>query len=194
MGMDVRSFPEAAVPRELRRQVLALHDQAWPDDGSRDEAAEPGVSHDPTLQPVSMLLVEDDTVLAALEILSKDITHRGRPYAASGLSTVVTDQAQRRQGHGRRLVLAARDAIRHRGADLGIFTCDRPLQAFYESAGWETLVGSVLVGGTPKAPFPSDRFDKVTMAAFFSPQAQQHASEFHGARIELYPGEIDRLW
>ena len=192
--MQVVSFPEEDVPLPFRTQVVALQDQAWPDDEPRDGSAGLAETHDPALRPVSMLLIEGDRVLAALDILSKDITHGGRRYAASGLSTVVTDPVERGKGFGRRLVLAARDAIRDSGADLGVFTCDRHLQAFYESAGWQTLVDTVLVGGTVDAPFPSDRFDKVTMAAFFSAQARDHAEEFQHARIELYPGDRDKLW
>ncbi|MEO8292408.1 MAG: GNAT family N-acetyltransferase [Actinomycetota bacterium] len=192
--MHVLSFPEAAVPRDLRLQVLALQDQAWPEDEAQDRWGELQPSHDPASRPVSMLLVQDDRVLAALDILSKEITHGGERYTASGLSTVVTDPAERRKGYGRHLVLAARDAIGDAGADLGIFTCDRPLQAFYEGAGWQTLEDTVLIGGTRDAPFPSDRFDKVTMAAFFSPKAKEYAATFARSRVELYPGEIDRLW
>ena len=174
--------------------MLALHAQAWPDHAASEATDERGAWHDPALRPVSMLLVDDGRVVAALDILSKEITHRGQRYAASGLSTVVTDQAQRGKGYGRRLIIAGRDAIRDSGADLGIFTCDRPLQAFYERAGWQMLPGSVLVGGTPDAPFPSDRFDKVVLALFFSPKAQQHAETFNHSRIELYPGNKDKLW
>jgi aminoglycoside 2'-N-acetyltransferase I len=192
--MHIVSFPEAEVPPDLRIQVLALHAQAWPEGETGDVPAEPGLTHDPALRPLSMLLVDDETLVAALDVLSKDLTHRGRHYAASGLSTVVTDEAQRGKGYGRRLVLAARDAIRESGADLGIFTCDRPLQGFYESAGWDVLPGAVLVGGTPEAPFPSDQFDKVVLALFFSPEAQRHAGTFAHARIELYPGNKDKLW
>ena len=192
--MHIVSFPIAQVPRDLSVQVLALHAQAWPDHAASEATDERGAWHDPALRPVSMLLVDDGKVVAALDILSKEITHRGQRYAASGLSTVVTDQAQRGKGYGRRLIIAGRDAIRDSGADLGIFTCDRPLQAFYERAGWQMLPGSVLVGGTPDAPFPSDRFDKVVLALFFSPKAQQHAESFNHSRIELYPGNKDKLW
>lgn len=80
------------------------------------------------------------------------------------------------------------------GADLGIFTCDRPLRGFYEGAGWQVLPGSVLIGGTPEAPLPSDLFDKVTLAAFFTDHPRRHAKDFDCSRIELYPGDIDRLW
>ena len=192
--MHIVSFPIARVPRDLRAQVLALHAQAWPGDEAGDAPGEAGLWHDPALRPVSMLLVDDGRVLAALDILSKEITHRGQRYVASGLSTVVTDEAERHKGYGRRLIVAGRDAIRESGADIGIFTCDRPLQALYESAGWQVLPGAVLVGGTPEAPFPSDQFDKVVLAGFFSPNAQQHAETFNHSRIELYPGNKDKLW
>jgi GNAT superfamily N-acetyltransferase len=184
------SFPEADVPPELRTQVLALQDQAWPG----YEPGAPGPLHDPALRPLSMLLLDDGRVLSALDILSKEIEHAGQRFAARGLSTVVTDEAERGKGYGLMLVEAAREAIERSGADLGIFTCDTPLRTFYERAGWHVLPGTVLVGGTPVSPFPSDQFDKVTMARFFSPKARALADAFVGARIELYPGEIDKLW
>ena len=141
-----------------------------------------------------MLLVDDGRVLAALDILSKQIVHGGETYGASGLSTVVTDKGDRRKGYGKRLVEAARGTMRAAGADLAIFTCDTPLAPFYEAAGFGILEGTVLIGGTPGNPFPSDRFDKVTVACFFAAMAKRHAADFVGARIELYPGEVDRLW
>jgi GNAT superfamily N-acetyltransferase len=141
-----------------------------------------------------MLLLDEGRVVSALDILSKEITHRGQRYAASGLSTVVTDEVLRGKGYGRHLVEAARAVIATSGADLGIFTCDLPLQAFYERAGWQVLTGTVLIGGTPEAPFPSDQFEKVTMGRFFSARANEFAGTFVGCRIELYSGEIDKLW
>jgi aminoglycoside 2'-N-acetyltransferase I len=80
--------------------------------------------------------------------------------------------------------------------DLGIFTCDRPLQPFYESAGWHVLPNTVLIGRTSDAAFLSDqpRFDKLTLAAFFTPTALEAAASFHNARIPLHPGEIHKLW
>ncbi|MFJ2777360.1 GNAT family N-acetyltransferase [Kitasatospora sp. NPDC087315] len=190
--MRVLALPEAEVPGELKLQVAELQDQAWP--GPPAPSTVP--VHDPALRPLSMLLLDGDRVVAALDVLSKQLAHAGRTYAASGLSGVVTDRARRGWGHGRHLVSAARAAVRESGADLALFTCDRGLQGFYESAGWEPLPGTVLVGGTPEEPFPSDGagFDKVTMAGFFSGHAVRHRADFPGSRIALHPGEIDRLW
>ena len=189
------SFPEAATPPGLRGQVLALQHQAWP---PADAAAGSSstLTHDPALRPRSMLLVEGGRVLAALDILSKEIVHAGRRYRAGGLSTVVTRREARGRGHGRHLVAAARQAMAAKHLDLGLFTCDRPLQGFYEGAGWQLLPGAVLIGGTRSCPFPSDQpgFDKVTMAAFFSAEAQRHQSSFQHSRVELYAGEIYKLW
>lgn len=74
--MRVVSYSEHAVPRTLRAQMIALQNQAWPSEGPPDMAP----WHDGSLKPVSILLVDDeDCVLAALDILSKPITHGGEP-------------------------------------------------------------------------------------------------------------------
>ncbi|MEV4615023.1 GNAT family N-acetyltransferase [Kitasatospora sp. NPDC049258] len=187
--MELLRYPEAELPAGLREQVWELQEQAWPT-GEPD----PGLSHDPALDPRSMLLVDSGRVLAALDLLGKEITHAGRVFRARGLSAVVTDRARRGRGHGGRLVAAARAELAELGADLGLFSCDRPLEGFYRRAGWQPLPGAVLVGGTAERPFPSDRFDKVVLAEFVTARARAHRGSFPGARIALHPGEIDRLW
>jgi len=187
----IRVHPQDELPDELLEQIRVLDAQAWPGPAG---APVRSPRHDPALRPVSMTLVADGRVLATLDILSKEIEHAGERYAASGLSTVATDEALRGRGYGRRLVVAAREAIERDGADLGIFTCDRPLGPFYESAGWTVVPGAVLVGGTPDEPFPSDQWDKVVLAAFFSAKARRGAESFADSRIALYPGSIDKLW
>ena len=191
--MRVQSFPEAVVPPVLASQVRALQRHAWPDD---EDAPDALVVHDPTLRPVSVLLLDDEQVVAACDILSKTITHGGELYAVSGLSTVVVDPARRRQGFGGQLVAAAYRLIEMSGVDLSLFSCDRPLAPLYSGAGWRVLDGTVLVGGTPAEPLATNAagFDKVVLGAFFSAAALAHRGDFSGARIELFPGAIDRLW
>ena len=190
--LRILTFREAEVPRELRSQMLTLQEQAWPTSESND-----GPWHDPALAPVSTLLVRDDgKVLAALDVLSKEIEHAGEQWSASGLAAVVTDHAERGHGYGGLLVSAARRSIEAGGVDIGLFTCDVPLLAFYERAGWEHLPGTVLIGGTPDDPFRSDGdgFDKVALGGFFSARARARRDAFLGTQIGLYPGSIDRLW
>ncbi|WP_424216559.1 GNAT family N-acetyltransferase (plasmid) [Streptomyces sp. BI20] len=196
--VPILSFPETETPPELRAQVLALQDDAWPSSGPRPVDPSPGSPvHDPALRPVSVLSVAaDGTVRAALDVLRTELWHAGARWAVGGLSTVVTRRAERGRGHGGRLAAAGRALMVDEGLDLGLFTCDRPLRGFYEGAGWVMLPGTVLVGGTVSDPFPSDApgFAKVTMSAFFTPAARAAASGFRHARVGLYPGAIDRLW
>jgi GNAT superfamily N-acetyltransferase len=190
--VDVLMFDEGAAPPGLRARVVALQRAVSPGI-TRDITL---VTHDQSLQPVTMALVDDGNVVASLDVLSKDLVHAGEAYRASGLSWVMTHPELRHRGYGRRLVAAARAHIEASGADLALFTCDSPLRSFYAGAGWELLQGTVLVGGTPADPFPSDQpgFDKVTFGGFFTARAKKHRDDFVGARIDLYPGPIDKLW
>lgn len=184
--MQIETSPEAALPPDRAKQRQRLIQQAWPDTSD--------VNHDPALDPLSMLLVDEGIVLASLDILSKRLTHHGRSYYASGLAAVVTDQPSRHQGYGLALARAARLAMHNRRRDLALFTCDSYLSKFYLDAGFEILRGTVLIGGTPDAPLRSDQFDKVTFGAFYTTFAAAHRDDFINADIELYPGAIDRLW
>jgi aminoglycoside 2'-N-acetyltransferase I len=187
--VPVLRYAESDLPEELRVQVLKAQIAAW-----STTSGEPGP--DPALSPLSLLLVEQGTVLSSLTILSKEIVHGGASYFAGGLSSVVTPPNGRGGGYGHQLVVAAREFMKDSGFDLGLFTCDRPLQRFYEGAGWSTLIASVLIGGTAEDPFPSDGpgFDKVTMGDFMSEYACSNRDSFHSARICVYPGDIARLW
>lgn len=193
MGPKLLAFAQSDMPDALRVQVARLESEAWP---GGTHAPPMSTFHDPALDPVLLLLVEDEQALASLAILRKEIQHAGKTFAAVGLSAVTTRADLRGRGLGHRLVVAARERLAREAADLAIFTCDRPLQGFYERAGWQHLPGTVIVGGTPAAPCRSDRpgLDKVTMAAFFSDRARAHRREFVGADVDLFPGEIDRLW
>jgi aminoglycoside 2'-N-acetyltransferase I len=194
--MHIESFSEADVPAVLRRQVRELQQEVWPSPPGEAASLE-GPVHDPALHPLSMLLVDNNgIVVAALDVLSKSFEHAGARYTAAGLTTVVTRPDSRGRGHGGQLVAAARESMADQGFDLGIFTCDRELRSFYVGAGWHVLPGTVLIGGTPADPFPSDQpgFDKLTLGAFFTRAAQQAESTFYNARIPLHPGTIDKLW
>ncbi|MFE7098634.1 GNAT family N-acetyltransferase, partial [Streptomyces erythrochromogenes] len=191
MSTDPRvlGFAEADVPAAPAAQFAELEAEAWP-------GSTPG--HDPALAPRTLLLVDaEGTVAAALTLLHKGIPLAGRTYRAAGLSSVVTRSALRGQGHGGRLVAAARAELAADPAvDLALFSCDRALAAFYEAAGFEVLPGTVLVGGTPEDPLATDApgFDKVVLAAFFSDDPDRDRATFTGVRVPLHPGSTDRLW
>ncbi|MFC6985450.1 GNAT family N-acetyltransferase [Streptomyces cirratus] len=136
-------------------------------------------------------------VAACLTLLRKEIRLGGGTYRAAGLSAVVTRPELRGRGLGGRLVTAAREVLAaDPEVDVALFSCDRELTPFYEAAGFERLPGTVLLGGTPADPLPSDRpgFDKAVLAAFFTPDPASTRAVFTSTRIPLYPGLTDRLW
>jgi aminoglycoside 2'-N-acetyltransferase I len=196
--IHVVGAPEAEVPERLRRQVLAAQEEAWPSDDGGASVTSLAVVHDLALHPYSLLLVDagDNVVLSALDLLFKRIEHAGQQWDAAGLSTVVTPLAYRGRGYGRRLVTDACARLPGMGVDLALFTCDRPLAAFYESCGFEVLPGTVLEGGTAQEPFASDQpgFDKVALSAFFTARAQAVRTDFVNTTVRLHSGTIDKLW
>ncbi len=157
--------------------------------------------------PWCMLLIEDDIagaadqveVLAYLVIPTKLISHAGREYLASGLSSVSTRVARRGQGHAGRLVRAAFARIAASDVDLAVFTCDEPLGAFYESCGFTRMPSTVVVGGTRERPFRADALvspeghRKVTLMAAVSDAARSRWSDFANSDVYLELREGD-LW
>lgn len=188
-------YRQASLPGPARSAVHHLHAEAWPPgpDAARPDGEQ---LHDPSLDPVLLLLLDGAEVIGCLTVLHRMLRHDGQEFRAAGLSAVTVATASRGRGHGRRLVVAGRRHMAGSGVDVGLFTCDRPLQPFYESCGWENLPGTVIVGGTADAPFRSDRpgFDKATMARFFTVHAREHRDAFVHADVLLYPGAIDTLW
>ncbi|WP_329194829.1 MULTISPECIES: GNAT family N-acetyltransferase [unclassified Streptomyces] len=185
------------LPAGVAAQVGALEAVTWPGAGS---------GHDPALAPRTVVLWDGDgegagegagVVAACLTLLRKEIRFAGGTYRASGLSAVVTRPELRGRGLGGRLVRAARELLAaDPEVDVALFSCDRELTPFYEAAGFAHLPGTVLLGGTPADPLPSDRpgFDKSVLAAFFTPDPAATRAVFTAARIPLYPGPVDRLW
>jgi predicted N-acetyltransferase YhbS len=180
----IRTFAAEAVPAALADQVRALHREAF---GSDDP-------HDPLLEPVAVLLIDDDQVVASADLLHATIQHAGSSWRLAGLSAVVTAADRRRAGHGEAVVRAAFAHACASGVDLVLFSCDASLVAFYERCGARVLAGSVIVGGTRDDPLRTDTLDKTVLARACSPSAEARIGELEGVEIELHPGAIDRLW
>ncbi|GLV86620.1 hypothetical protein Slala03_63090 [Streptomyces lavendulae subsp. lavendulae] len=189
--LRLAAYPQAELPAELARQVAGIEARVWP--GSR-------FGHDPLLRPRVLVLLDGDGVVGgSLTLLYKEVPCGGRVRRAAGLSGVVTRPEWCGRGLGGRLVAGARAVLDADPAvDLALFSCDRPLAAFYERAGFERLPGTVLVGGTPDEPLATDApgFDKEVLGAFFAAGADGGADRaaLSGSRVALHPGTVDRLW
>lgn len=140
-----------------------------------------------------MVLTDNDEVHAYLAIPTRTISHAGAELRASGLGAVVSHPNSRGAGYGAKIVVAARELIEASGVDIGIFTCDPPLVAFYARCGWDPMPSTVVVGGTRERPFRADSLDKGTLMAFFTPHAQAHRADFVAADVYVDLREGD-LW
>jgi len=207
------------LPPDLKAGVIEVLEGAWPTGRPLEERITRPLA-DRSHAPVSMLLVQDTParlseaeqaesddsgagtapiVLAYLTIPTKTITQAGHTYTASGLSAVSTHPSHRGHGHGATLVHAAYEHIAASGVDLAVFTCDEPLAAFYQAAGWTLMPTTVVVGGTAEAPFRADTlrspegFRKVTFMAFFSKAASTRRPDFESADVHLHLRPND-LW
>lgn len=189
---SVMIVPQGAVPHDLKAQIVALLNDAWPSELTLEEQLRRPL-HDPDRLPLAVILIESGIVLGYLAIPFTTISHSDRAYRAAGLSAVVTHPEQRRRGHGQRLVAAARDTIAASDADIGIFTCDLPLVPFYARCGWTPMPNTAVIGGTRTRPFPAAPLGKRTMMGFFSERALDHRRDFEGAALYLELREGD-LW
>jgi GNAT superfamily N-acetyltransferase len=184
-------FPETRIPEKIRQQVFSLIKAEWPGAFSGDKENRDWLNR-PETNPLALMLVSGDTVIAYTGIVWKYIEHAGENYKAYGLSGVLTNPAYRRQGYGQQLIKAAYQIIGESGADIGIFTCDIPLKGFYEECGWKALEKGYLVGGTRQKPFPEDLSGKATMINYFSEKARKHMADFENGPIYL---ELDdEMW
>jgi aminoglycoside 2'-N-acetyltransferase I len=190
--IEINVYPQDDIPLDLKRSVLGLLTSAWPDPRPLEvRLAKP--LHDPRSEPTVVVLTDGGETRAYLTIPTSTISHAGTEFRASGLSAVVSHPASRGAGYGAHIVVAARELIEASGVDIGIFTCDPPLVAFYARCGWEPMPSTVVVGGTRERPFRADSLDKRTLMAFFTPHAQEHRAAFDEIDVYLDLREGD-LW
>jgi aminoglycoside 2'-N-acetyltransferase I len=189
---DVLVVSQDELSLDLKSQVIALLESAWPSERSvARQLREP--LHDPARNPLALLLLDAGAVIGYLAIPSTTIRLADHTYRASGLSAVITHPDHRRRGHGHQLVVGAREAIAASGADIGVFTCDPPLVSFYVGCGWTPMPRTAVVGGTRARPFPAAPLGKQTMMGFFSPLAITRRRDFELATLSLNLREGD-LW
>ncbi len=185
-------FLQEDCPTPLREQILVLLQREWPQVFEEVNGPIPWPEN-PDTQPTSFVLVKDDIVICHVALQWKYIQHAQQTYKVFGLSEVMTHPAYRHQGFGLQLVREASAFIENNEPDIGIFTCQPSLVAFYTQAGWEHMPNTNLIGGTRNKPFRSDSLGLSTMIRFFSEKAQQNRLAFENTDVYLELGE-NMLW
>jgi GNAT superfamily N-acetyltransferase len=181
----VHALPYSRAGEALRREIAWLQHRAAP-----ELSPPPGNSiapeHDPALDALSFYLRLDERVVSYAAVVHVPIVHASEPYLVAGLSCVATDPAYQRRGLGSRVVAAATRAILDSTADIGLFTCDPPLVAFYARAGdWRPAPGIILLGNRLPGALSSTTLGKAVLMRLVSARAQAAAASLETATISL---------
>lgn len=85
---------------------------------------------------VHVLMTQDDVLIGYLRITPRPLICSGASYVAGGIGTVITDQALRKQGLGKKLMAVANKTIEDR-YDAGVLFTTKVISPFYIECGWE---------------------------------------------------------
>ena len=106
-----------------------------------------------TLDPVHVVLVENDVVISYGAIVRKKLEHAGQTFDSCGLHGVFTFPDFRNEGHGAQVVAAAtRYVHEHSNADIAVLFCPPELVPFYGAAGWEHRADAITLVGPADTP------------------------------------------
>lgn len=183
--MQIIFYPQQDSSQELRGQILALEDLAWP---SFRGAPWPQREH-----RASLCGQENGLLIAHAAVTAATLSHKGQCYRAFGLCEVVVHPEYRGRGLASALIVAAREYMQREGADLGVFTCEPALCKLYADAGWKRMDGLCVRGGTSPNALRSDALGLCTLLGLFSPKAISHQSDFICGELIL-PLEAGELW
>ncbi len=137
----------------------------------------------PEFNPVHVVLMDGDFVVAHAEALSMRWQHRGIDYEAWGISGVFVYPDYQKQGHGIQIIQAATDYIaRQPNADIGLLWCAPHLRGFYLRCGWQPMEAVTTVLGTSlEAAKAHD--EEILFMRFFSSKGVQQQSDFQSGTL-----------
>ena len=185
LGSHCVRWPQDDGSGELRKNILALEETAWP---GHLQDLWPETEH-----LASFCRLEHGVLAAHAAVMGKRFRHRGESYFACGLAEVVTHPEFRGRGLALELIRRAAAFIREQGADLSVFTCAPALVPFYRQGGWEERADLQLIGGSREKPFPSWDEGLSTLFLPLSEKALAHESDFRDTGLFLDLGE-GKLW
>ena len=183
--MHIIFYPQQDSSPELREQILALEDRAWP---SLRGAPWPQREH-----RVSLCGKENGLLIAHAAVAAAALSYKGQSYRAFGLCEVVVAPEYRGRGLALALIAAARETMQREGADLCVLTCEPELCGLYTRAGGRQMDRLSVCGGTAPGALHSDSLGLCTLLSLFSPKAVSHQSDFACGELIL-PLEEGDLW
>ncbi|MGL5103326.1 MAG: GNAT family N-acetyltransferase [Plesiomonas sp.] len=176
--------PYQELDDSIKFDINALIHQVWGDTLSdpEDFISSP---HNIEYHPYSCTVYANGMLVSYAAILTFPVTHHGITFLVAGLSCVATAPGFERQGFGCLAVNAATQHILASQADIGLFTCDPPLQAFYARSGWQVQENLRLISHLGTGALCSRELGKVVLLKLVSSFAQTKANLFCDDTLNL---------
>ncbi|MBI4130197.1 GNAT family N-acetyltransferase [Candidatus Roizmanbacteria bacterium] len=170
------SYSLPAIPAHLKWQILSFQRLVWPEGfRGRDE-----------FHPVTFVLTDNDVLLSHLQVVWKNLEHRGILYKTYGFSGVFTYPSHRRKGFASELIKAGSKRIEKQGdADIIFFTTT--IEGLYEKAGFEKLEKAKVLTGDQQKP---ELYQEISYARFVSVKGRRGRTDF--MEYPIYFGE--HIW
>ena len=161
---DVRDFTPAQA-----KQIGDLIAQVWPkphltaaDRAEQQLALSREFRGRPGLAPRSLVVVEDDRVIAHAAMLPREIRTSQGEMVIGGLARVCTDAAMRGRGLGELVVRAAFGLVDAGDFSFALFQTNHLVRGFYEKLG-AVPVQNTIINSLGDGPKTSPFWDEVVM-------------------------------
>jgi GNAT superfamily N-acetyltransferase len=185
MTLEIRVYAPDDLPPTVRYQILSFL-RVWDTVGFVGRWRGRRWISRPEFNPIHVVLMDDDFVVAHAEVVSGAFQHNDIEYTAYGLSAVFVYPDYRGLGHGVGIVQSATETIiQQSDADIGLLWCAPELREFYLRSGWAHQVTAItLLGDTREQAKVHDT--EILFMRFFSDKGSQHQADFQ--TIPLYFG------
>ena len=182
MSLETSIYKPDDLPPLVRYQILSFL-RVWDTEGFVGRGHGRRWIGRPEFNPVHVVLMDDDFLVAHTEVVSMNWQHVGIDYQAYGISSVFVYPDYRNMGHGLRIVQSATEYILQQpDADIGMFWCAPELRGFYLHTGWEHIEGAVtMLGDTREQAQLHD--EEILFMRYFSPKGQQHRGDFQTSPV-----------
>ena len=175
--METHIYAPDDLPPTVRYQILSFL-RVWDTEGFVGRGRGRRWISRPEFNPVHVVLLDDDFVVAHAEVVSGTFRHNGIAYNVYGISAVFVYPDYRELGHGVGVVQSATGVIAQQtAADIGLLWCAPELRGFYLRCGWTHVEGAItLLGDTRETAQVHDA--EILFMRCFSDKGRQHQVDF----------------
>jgi GNAT superfamily N-acetyltransferase len=168
-------YSDDELPAHLKWQTLSFLRAVWPEDFAGDARSRDWITRS-DVHPVHFVLTQNALLISYAGVVWRYLEHGGTTYKVYGISGVFTYPAHQGEGHGKHIVGAAMNYIRHApDADFAMLWCRPPLREFYLNLGWEHLNTARVIENRDN---PSVEYAELLMMLFLSDKGRAGRTDF----------------